>query len=120
MAKKIDFGPSGILGREFDIVAVADGTFYPGDSATNDFVLVHFEFELAMDGARGQEDVDPCIGRALERFPGAIDVGVVAACQAANGRAANVLSDLPNGLEIAGEAIGKPASIMSTPKSTRA
>ena len=46
-------------------------------------------------------------GAAFEGFPGAVDVGVVAAGQAADGRAANVRGDLANGFEIAGRGDGE-------------
>ena len=59
LAEEIDFGAGGVFGREFDVVAIADGALHAGDRAVNDFVLIHLEFELAMDGAGGEEDVDP-------------------------------------------------------------
>ena len=49
-----------------------------------------------------------------------IDVGLAAAGQPADGRAADIAGDLADRLESPGEAIGKPASITSTPSSTRA
>ena len=56
---------------------------------------------LAMDGAGGQEDVNSRLFGMLQGLPGAVDVGVAAAGQAADHRAADVSGDLADGLEIA-------------------
>ena len=76
---------------------------------------------LAMDGAGGQEDVDPRPLGVPDRLPGAVDVGVAAAGQAADDRAADRFGrSARTASKSPGEAMGKPASITSTPRSTRA
>src|SRR5207244_63418 len=99
---EIRLGAGGVLGREFDIVAIADRSLDPGDCAADDLVFVHLELELAVDGAGGEEHVDSRSGRVLERFPGAVDVGLAGSGQPADRRAANAGGDLADGLEIAG------------------
>ena len=83
--------------------------------------LRHLELELAMDGTGGQEDVDALLRRVLQGFPAAIDVGVVAAGEAADGRARESRAAMARtASKSPGEAIGKPASMMSTPRSRSA
>ena len=61
------------------------------------------------------------VGRVLEGLPGAVDVGVVAAGQAADGRRRGRCAAMSRtASKSPGEAMGKPASMMSTPRSTRA
>ncbi len=55
-----------------------------------------------MDGAGGEKDVNPRHSAQFQGFPSAIDVGVVAAGQAADRGAADVGGDFANRLEIAG------------------
>ncbi len=100
-AEEIRLGAGGVLGRELDIVAIADRPLDAGDGAADDLVLVHLQLELAMDGAGGEKDVDPRRRGLLERLPGPIDVGVVGAGEAANGRAADVRGDIADRFEIA-------------------
>ncbi len=73
-----------------------------------------------MDGAGGEKDVNPRVGGVLEGLPGAIDVGVVAAGQAADRRARMLAAISRTASKSPGEAMGKPASMMSTLRSTSA
>ncbi len=101
-AEEVELGAGGVFGRELDVVAVARGPLHAGHGPLDDLVLAHLELELAMDGAGGQEDVDPGSLGVLERLPGPVDVLIVAAGQAADGRPAHRLGDFPDGLEVAG------------------
>ena len=84
-------------------------------------LLVHLQLELAMDGAGGQEDVDPRLLGVLDGLPGPVDVGVAAAGQPADRSSrGRCLAISRTASKSPGEAIGKPASMTSTPRSTRA
>jgi hypothetical protein len=103
LAEKITLGASGVLGRELHVVAVARGSLHALDRPLDDLLARHLELKLAVDGARGQEDVNPRFGRVLEGFPGTVDVGVVAAGQAADDRrTADRVGDFADRLEVAG------------------
>ena len=62
---------------------------------------------LAVDGAGGEKDVDSRLLGVADGFPGPVDVGLAAAGQSADDRAADVAGDLAHGLEIAGRGDGK-------------
>ena len=100
-AQKIELGARGVLGRELDVVAVAGRPADAVHGPIDDFLFVHLELELAMDGAGGQKDVDARGIAVAQGFPGAIDVFVVAAGQPADDRAVNVLGDLADRFEVA-------------------
>ena len=71
------------------------------DGPADDLLLGHLELELAMDGAGGQEDVDARLRAVAQGFTGAVDVGGVAASQAANDRSLHLAGDGLHRLEIA-------------------
>ncbi len=74
-----------------------------------------------MDGTRGEEDVNPHVLRSLKSFPGPVDIFDAAAGQTTDrGLIAECVGNLPHRVKVPGEAIGNPASITSTPSSTRA
>ena len=73
----------------------------------DDFVLVHPQLVLAVDGAGGEEDVDPRLLGVAHGVPGAVDVGLAAAGQAADDRALDVAGDLADRLEVARRGDGK-------------
>ena len=103
LAEKVELGPRRVFGREFDVRAVVDGPLDHLDGLPDDLVLGHLEFELAMDGARRQKDVDPRPIGILERLPGAVDVLFQAASQAADHRAiAELPGNLAHGLKVTG------------------
>ena len=60
-----------------------------------------------MDGAGGEEDVDPRLLGVPDGLPGAVDVLLAAAGQAADLHAADRAGDLAHGLEIAGRGDGE-------------
>ena len=101
LAQKIGLGPRGVLGRELDVRAIADRALHAGHRVADDVVLVHLQLVLAMDSAGGEKDVDPRPLGVANRFPRAVDVGLAAAGQAADDRAADRAGDLAHGLEIA-------------------
>ena len=76
--------------------------FTPATARLDDLLLGHLQLELAVDGAGGQEDVDARLCGVLEGLPGAVDVAVVAAGQAADGRAGDLGGDRADRLEVAG------------------
>ena len=101
LAQKVDFGAGCVFGRKLDVVAVRFGTRDALDGATDDFFFVHFELEFAMDGARGEKDVNPHIVAVLQRFPRAVDIARVAAGQSADRRSRNGRGNFSHRLKIA-------------------
>src|SRR5207244_2922596 len=69
--------------------------------AAQDLFLGHLELVLAMDGAGGEEDVDARLRRVLEGGGGAVDVGGVAAGEAADDGTVELAGDGLDGLEVA-------------------
>ena len=121
LAEEIGFGARGVLGRELDVRAVALGPFHAGDGVADDLVLVHLQLVLAMDRAGGQKDVDP---RPLGR---GCTASQARSMSASRQRASPQITEPRTDRAISrtaskspGEAMGKPASITSTPKSTSA
>ena len=114
-------GAGGVFGRELDVVAIAGGPLHAGDGPLDDLLLGHLQLELAMDGAGGQEDVDPRLLGVLRRLPRR---GRCPRRCSGPGRRSPVRESSPaisrTASKSPGEAIGKPASIMSTPRSTSA
>jgi hypothetical protein len=101
VAKEIDFGSGGIFRREFDIIAITGSSSHPRDGAGDDLLLRHSQFEFAVDGRGGEEDVNARGFGSLERFPGAIDILIVAPSQPTDARSPNRLGDRPHRFEIA-------------------
>ena len=77
------------------------GAADPGDGALDDLLAGHPELVLAVDGRGGQEHVDARLLGVLDGLPGAVDVAVVAAGEAADGRAGDLGGDGADGLEVA-------------------
>ena len=101
-AEKVVLGSRRVLRRELDVVAVGNGAADAGDGSLHDLRRRHFQLELAVDGAGRQKHVNPRRLGVLERLPGAIDVRVIAAGQAAHRGAAERRGDLAHRLEVAG------------------
>ena len=80
LTEKIDFSAGGIFGREFHIWAEILRVLHTGHSPGDNFLLVHPQFELAVNGTGGKKDVDARLLCVLECLPGTIDIGIVAAC----------------------------------------
>ena len=100
-AEEVDLGAGRVLGRELDVSAVAPRPRHAGDGAGEHLRLGHPQLELTVDRTGREKHVDPGLLRGLERFPGPVDVGVVAASQAADPRALHHLRDLTHALEVA-------------------
>ena len=107
LAEEIGLGAGGVLGRELDVGAIARRPPHPGHRVPNDLLLVHLQLVLAMDRAGGQEDVDSRPLGVAHGFPGAVDVLIAAAGQAADHRPANATGRSPHRLEVAGRGDGK-------------
>ena len=121
LGQEVQLGAGGVLGREFDVVAVALGPLDALDGSADDLFLGHLELEFAMDGAGGEEDVDARLGGVAQGAAQARSMS--SALQRARPQMtgpctwraiACTASKSP------GEAMGKPASITSTPSSLRA
>ena len=102
LAEEIGLGAGGVLGRVFDVVAEAAGPLHPRHRLADHLLLAHFQLELAVDRAGGEKDVQPRAFGVSQGVAGPIDVGVAAAGQPADHRAAHVAGDFTHRLEIAG------------------
>ncbi len=107
LGQEIQFGAGRVFGRKLHVLKITLGALDAGDRTAHDLFLGHVQLEFAVDGAGGQEDMDARLGGFLERLPGAVDVVVVAARQAANRRALDLAGDGLHGLEIAGRGDGE-------------
>ncbi len=107
LAEEVDLGARGVLGRELDVRAIPFGPLDALHGGGDDVLLGHFELVLAVDGAGGEEDVNPRLFGILDGLPGAVDVFVTAAGQAADHRASYVLGDPTDRLEVAGRSDGE-------------
>ena len=77
-AEKVELGTGRVLGAELDVRTISFGSHYTGNGLLDDLRLRHPQLMLAMNGRRGQKDVDPRLLRVLDGFPGAVDVALVA------------------------------------------
>jgi hypothetical protein len=84
LAQEVVFGARGVLGRELDVVAVARRAPHAFDRPLDDLLARHPQFELAMDRAGGQKDVNPRPLGQLQRLPRPIDVRRIAPRQPAD------------------------------------
>src|SRR6516162_5695498 len=89
--EEIKLGARGILRRELDVVAIFLGPRNALDGPANNFFLGHAQLELAMNRAGGQEDVNARLVRRPHRFPGPVDVLVIATRKPADHRTVNLL-----------------------------
>ncbi len=102
LAEEVDLGPRGVLGAELDVGAVPLARWTLVDGPFDDLRVVILQLVLAVDGRRGQEDVDPRLsGRYWSGFQAPVDVALVAAGEAADRRAGDLGGDGPDGLEVA-------------------
>jgi hypothetical protein len=119
-AQEVVFGPRRILGRELDVVTVSRRAPHAFDGPLDDLLGRHPQFEFAVDRAGGQEDVDPRPFGQLQRLPSPVDVRRIAPRQPADRRPADDPEISRTASKSPGEAIGNPASMMSTPSTARA
>jgi hypothetical protein len=102
LSQELRLGARGVLGRELDVLAVAERALDAFHGAFENLALRHLEFELAMDGARGEEHVNArAVARGFHGFGGAVDVLIDAAGQPGDARALDLAGDGFHGLEIA-------------------
>src|SRR5207248_8998833 len=90
LGEEVELGARGVLRRELDVGAVGARPADALDGPAEDLVLGHVQLELAVYGAGGEEDVDARARGLGQGGPGAVDVGVVAARQAADYRAVDL------------------------------
>ena len=107
LGEEVGLGAGGVLGRELDVVDVLARHLHALDGAAHDLFLRHGELELAVDGARGEEDVKPRARGFLQGVPRAIDVLAIAAREPRNHGASDSARDLSHGLEVAVRGDGK-------------
>ncbi len=101
VGEEVEFGARRVLGREFHVFHVGQGPLHAVHRPLDDLVLGHLQLEFAVDRAGGQKHVDAAVRVGLQRLAGAVDVGVVAAGQPADGGADHFLGDRLHRLEIA-------------------
>src|SRR5581483_7999600 len=94
-------GAGRVLRRKLYVVGVLASAANAFDRATDDLFLGHLELELTVNGAGSQENMDTPARAVAQSCAGAIDVGGVAARQAADDGAAHFFRDGLHRLEIA-------------------
>ena len=99
-AQKVNFGASGVFGRELNIVTVTLSALDALDGATENLIGGHLQLELPMDRAGGQKDVYPRVRRMLKGLPGSINIFGIRSRQSANLSPSKIGGDLAHGLEI--------------------
>ena len=89
-------------GENSNVFTVAEGALDAFHGAFENLALSHLEFELAMDGARGEEHVNAgAVARRFHGLGGAVDVFIDATGQPGDARALDLARDGFHGLEIA-------------------
>ena len=94
-----------VHGRELDVLHVATGARHHFNGPLAGLFPREAELVLEMDVRRRDERVDADLGRALQGFPGAVNVLRARAGQAADCRAFHFLRDAPHGLKVARRAV---------------
>jgi hypothetical protein len=92
------------------------GVTYGLVSQLDNFGFGLAQFLLKMNAGSRDESVNTWFGGIFNGFPATVNIGFMRTRQSADTRTANILRDLFDGFEISSEAIGKPASITSTPR----
>ena len=117
LGHELDVGARAVLGRELDVVGVLLRVGDGGAGLALHVLLGRLELALDVDVARGDEGVDARPLGVLDRVPGGVDV------LNADVRARPQMTGPSTSRAIAwtaskspGEVIGKPASMMSTPR----
>ena len=108
-------GASAVLARPLHVVGVAARAGDLRDHHLVDLVRLLLQLVLHVHRRGGQEGVDALARGRLDRVGAAVDILEGGARRPAHDRVLGALGDLVHGGEIALEAIGKPASMMSTP-----
>ena len=105
--QEVQFRPGGVFRRELHVLDQIAGAADALDGPADDLLRRHLELELAVDGTRGQEDVDARPGGVLHGEAGPVDVGRVAPGQAADDRPVDLPRDRLDRLEVAGRGDGE-------------
>ena len=119
-AQEVGLGAAAVLGRPLHVVRVVAGQRHRIDGELQHRVRLHAQLVFHVQRGGGQEDVDALALGGPQRLGGAQDVGLAGAGQAADDRALDVLAMASTLSKSPTEAIGKPASITSTPSSASA
>src|SRR5262249_44739987 len=100
LGKEIELGSSSILGRELNVLASLACSFDSFYCPLGNLFRRHAKLELAVNRARGEEDVDPWPGCILDGIGSAIDVGGVATGESTNDGSGHLPCNRLHGLEI--------------------
>ena len=107
---ELGIGARCVLAREFDLVHARGRTRDRRRCVGDDLVGREAKLLLHVEGAGGEEDVDPRARRTLECGRRRVDVGGARAAQRGNGDTLRRLRDCPHSLEVAGRS-GRKAGL---------
>ena len=107
LEQESELGAGGVLGRELDVVRVANRLLHAVADGVEHLGLRHPEHVLHVDVARRDEGVDPPPFGALQGLGGPVDVAGDHPGQGCYDRTADARGDLPDGLELALRRDGK-------------
>ena len=99
--------PRRVHGRELHVLHIATRARHHLHGALQGFLSGQPELVLEVDVRRRDEGMDADLGRALQGFPGAVDVLRARAGKATDRGALHFLRDAPHSLEIARRAVRK-------------
>ena len=101
-AEEVDLRSCGILGGKLHVTAIGASPPHARHGPRKHLVFIHPQLEFAVDRTRCQEDVNPRLGRMLERLPGPIDVGIIASRQPADRGRRDCFGNVADAGEVAG------------------
>ena len=114
----IGIGAGGVFGGEFDVVDVAPRQFDGGDCLVQHLLPGFLQLVLQMNIAGGDKGVDARALGVFQRLGRAFDIEREARASAATCTQGNSRLTASTASKSPSEAIGKPASRISTPSST--
>jgi hypothetical protein len=117
-SREVGVGARAVLGRELHVVHVSARQFHRGHGFFQHLLPRLFQLVLQVDIAGGDEGVDARPAGVLQRLRGALHVHGAGAAQRGHLRPGNSRLMASTASKSPSEAMGKPASRMSTPNST--
>ena len=102
LGQKLGFGAGCVFRREFHVVARFTGHSHGLHGPPHDFLAGHFQLELAVNLAGGDEYMDTLACRRLQCARGLLDISLVAARQRADRNSLDGAGNFPHRLEVSG------------------
>ncbi len=91
--QELELGSRGVLGRKLDVLAQRPRVLHALGCGMDDLLARHVELVLAVDGARGEEEMQPRTRGVAYRRPGPVDVLGIAPGETGDHRALDLPGD---------------------------